>query len=302
MRAAQLNLATPEDAAFLLNDFQLRTILDLRSPAPLQGHVGTQFQDAVQGRVRPPGERVRITVPMLTDAITMSMVVRKMSLTQKLQSGLYKVLALLVGLLRRVLAALPLLRAAAEALAELERRLSKQMRLIGLQVFSQLGLNVLYLSMLRQGQAPLKSALREAVDPANHPLVFHCQFGKDRTGLLAALILHSAGVRREVILADYGLSDGYVDTPRGAQEWQEAIRIVPPLADNPDDWCVVRPALRSTYCRCAAAARARSPTHVLKSTLEAIEAEYGSLDGYLDSIGLGPDWRRGVRLALVEPS
>lgn len=35
------------------------------------------------------------------------------------------------------------------------------------------------------------------------PLVFHCSAGKDRTGVLAALILDSLGASREAIMADY---------------------------------------------------------------------------------------------------
>ncbi len=37
-------------------------------------------------------------------------------------------------------------------------------------------------------------------------VLFHCHSGKDRTGLIAALLLHLAGVDRETIAADYALS------------------------------------------------------------------------------------------------
>lgn len=38
------------------------------------------------------------------------------------------------------------------------------------------------------------------------PLVFHCSAGKDRTGVVAALILHALGVDDEQIAADYHLT------------------------------------------------------------------------------------------------
>jgi hypothetical protein len=38
---------------------------------------------------------------------------------------------------------------------------------------------------------------------SNLPLVFHCTAGKDRTGVLAALVLDILGVERDVIVADY---------------------------------------------------------------------------------------------------
>jgi protein-tyrosine phosphatase len=39
------------------------------------------------------------------------------------------------------------------------------------------------------------------------PVLFHCSFGKDRTGTLAALLLHCLGVRDEDIVADYMLTE-----------------------------------------------------------------------------------------------
>jgi protein-tyrosine phosphatase len=46
---------------------------------------------------------------------------------------------------------------------------------------------------------------------ADVPLVFNCSAGKDRTGVAAALVLSALGVRREIILEDYALSETYVD-------------------------------------------------------------------------------------------
>jgi len=60
-----------------------------------------------------------------------------------------------------------------------------------------------YLWYLDTGRHALVEALALVADPANHPLVFHCTAGKDRTGVLAALVLDILGVDREVIVADY---------------------------------------------------------------------------------------------------
>ena len=40
----------------------------------------------------------------------------------------------------------------------------------------------------------------------NHPLVFHCSAGKDRTGVLAAMVLTAMGMIDEDIVQDYALS------------------------------------------------------------------------------------------------
>jgi protein-tyrosine phosphatase len=40
----------------------------------------------------------------------------------------------------------------------------------------------------------------------NHPLVFHCAVGKDRTGILAAVLLNILGVPDDDVIEDYALS------------------------------------------------------------------------------------------------
>jgi protein-tyrosine phosphatase len=41
------------------------------------------------------------------------------------------------------------------------------------------------------------------------PAVFHCHAGKDRTGVVAALLLEALGVGREAVLDDYELTARY---------------------------------------------------------------------------------------------
>jgi len=80
------------------------------------------------------------------------------------------------------------------------------------------------------------SALMHAVaDPANHPLVFHCAAGKDRTGFAAALILMTLGVPEEAVLEDYLATNTYwtesgirvqLDLPEAAREQMKAANAV----------------------------------------------------------------------------
>ncbi len=48
-------------------------------------------------------------------------------------------------------------------------------------------------------------------DPESYPLVFHCTAGKDRTGIVAAVLLLTAGVDRETVYADYLETMTYAD-------------------------------------------------------------------------------------------
>lgn len=60
-----------------------------------------------------------------------------------------------------------------------------------------------YPSYLHNAPDRLVAAVRIAVDPDRHPVLFHCAAGKDRTGVLAALLLGLLDVPRDQIVADY---------------------------------------------------------------------------------------------------
>ena len=54
-------------------------------------------------------------------------------------------------------------------------------------------------------------ALEIIAEPDNLPLVFHCSAGKDRTGLLTAIVLGILGVTEEDIITDYTLTAPYME-------------------------------------------------------------------------------------------
>lgn len=63
-----------------------------------------------------------------------------------------------------------------------------------------------YLAYLEHSSRQITTAVRILSDCAHLPALFHCAAGKDRTGLLAAVLLDAVGVRREEIVADYALT------------------------------------------------------------------------------------------------
>jgi protein-tyrosine phosphatase len=63
-----------------------------------------------------------------------------------------------------------------------------------------------YLAMLDEGEQRLAEALVTLCVPGALPAVFHCAAGKDRTGMLAMLVLGCLDVRPEYIIADYALT------------------------------------------------------------------------------------------------
>ena len=63
-----------------------------------------------------------------------------------------------------------------------------------------------YVSMADEGGRVIGSAVAPLARPDAMPAVFHCTAGKDRTGILAAIVLSAVGVRDEDIVDDYMLT------------------------------------------------------------------------------------------------
>ncbi|HEX3956944.1 MAG TPA: tyrosine-protein phosphatase [Trebonia sp.] len=63
-----------------------------------------------------------------------------------------------------------------------------------------------YASTLRRRAPDFGAGLRVIADAARLPVLVHCAAGKDRTGLLVALLLEALGVSRPVVVADYALT------------------------------------------------------------------------------------------------
>jgi protein-tyrosine phosphatase len=60
------------------------------------------------------------------------------------------------------------------------------------------------------------TAIDDALNREPGPVIVHCTLGKDRTGMIAALLLLAAGVEPEVVVTDYAASDDAVTPLRPA--------------------------------------------------------------------------------------
>ncbi|MBB6557008.1 tyrosine-protein phosphatase [Nonomuraea rubra] len=74
-----------------------------------------------------------------------------------------------------------------------------------------------YLEVTEDGVANLRTALETIARADNAPVVVHCAAGKDRTGVLTALVLSLAGVSEDDIVADYALTG--LATERFVADW-----------------------------------------------------------------------------------
>lgn len=122
-----------------------------------------------------------------------------------------------------------------------------------------------YVDMLGTHAADFGRAVEILLD--DDAALFHCTAGKDRTGLLAMLLLSTAGVSDADVLTDFELSNEYRATTRMAQ-------LRPTFEANGLDVERFRPALSA-------------PRPALERAMAWIEADFGSPECYLsDAAGL----------------
>jgi protein-tyrosine phosphatase len=137
-----------------------------------------------------------------------------------------------------------------------------------------------YREMLTGGQAALAGALAVVADPASLPLVFHCAAGKDRTGVVAALVLGVLGVDDDVIAHDYSLSGAGM--ARFRQWLAETIpEAAERMADQPKAFM-------------------EAPAEAMQRFLTDLHAAYGSIAEYVTSIGVGDEVVAALRANLLE--
>jgi protein-tyrosine phosphatase len=121
------------------------------------------------------------------------------------------------------------------------------------------------------------------------PLVFHCSSGKDRTGVMAALLLGALGVPQETIMSDFLLSNTYLVPDSKIPQLAADIQKRQGLAGPPDDDTVrimsggVHPQL-------------------MKSFFQMLDKKQMSFEAYLlDELQLTPKELAAVRKRLLEP-
>jgi hypothetical protein len=64
-----------------------------------------------------------------------------------------------------------------------------------------------YLGLLEQAQPCFRGLFEKLADMSTLPAAYYCAAGKDRTGMVSALLLRALGVSDEQIIEDYALTD-----------------------------------------------------------------------------------------------
>ena len=130
--------------------------------------------------------------------------------------------------------------------------------------------------------------LTTLANAGDHAAVFHCGAGKDRTGIVAALLLGNAGVPHETIAADFALTERYLDEPNRDHDNPEPLHIPNPEAQRLLGW----PEPLSVYFFSCL------PQTMLLA-LEYLDERYGGVESYLRTVGLSEDLIRRLRTKLL---
>jgi protein-tyrosine phosphatase len=93
-------------------------------------------------------------------------------------------------------------------------------------------LGLLYQQLLVGSPESVVAAVRLIADPDHHGVVFHCAAGKDRTGVLAAVLLDAVGVPLDAIVEDYVMTAEREHQIRERLVGIPAYRNLPPVAQG----------------------------------------------------------------------
>jgi protein-tyrosine phosphatase len=136
-----------------------------------------------------------------------------------------------------------------------------------------------YEDVLRMAGPTIADMFALLADEERYPLFVHCVAGKDRTGVLSALILRILGVPDDEIIDDYALT-ARTRPPEDLLRKMLQENGVDPDKVREDPW--------------------QAPPIVMESTLRVIDEQYGSTEGYLSAISVPDEHIAALREIMLE--
>ncbi|EAQ04920.1 hypothetical protein OB2597_06540 [Pseudooceanicola batsensis HTCC2597] len=139
-------------------------------------------------------------------------------------------------------------------------------------------MGIRYRRALDDCQDNMARVMRTIADAPPGGLYFHCTAGKDRTGLIAMLLLSNAGVDREIVIAEYALTE----------------RLGASLMDRLRTGIRARGATPERTDRILA-----SEPETMRAVMDHLDKTYGGPVSYLDHIGIDAPLRDSLAARLA---
>ncbi|XP_070572569.1 triple specificity protein phosphatase PtpB-like [Ptychodera flava] len=142
-------------------------------------------------------------------------------------------------------------------------------------VLNDAGLVANYIDMVEMSKNQIYTALKILTDETNLPAVVNCAHGKDRTGIVVAVIQSILGKPREEIIKDYSLSQTLL-IPVRSRIYKEIVT----RYEFAEDFI-------------------NSEPKTMDGLLSYINKKYGSMEGYLESIGFNQEDQAKLKKVLM---
>ncbi len=146
------------------------------------------------------------------------------------------------------------------------------------EVDGQFNMGIRYVRALDECKDNMARVMRTIAAAGPGGVYFHCTAGKDRTGLIAALLLSNAGIPREVVVAEYAL------TARLGASLMDELRVAIQARGNTAE--------RTEQILASA-------PETMTRVLGHLDTTYGGPVAYLDLIGIDAPMRAALAARLV---
>jgi protein-tyrosine phosphatase len=144
-------------------------------------------------------------------------------------------------------------------------------------------LHDLYVGLIEHAAVQIGELFTGLATDDGLPAVFHCHAGKDRTGIVAALLLEALGVERDLVVDDYELTARYRLRAQQESSYQRLIE----SGISPE----------------AAAGVLTTPRWAMAQALDILDDRYGGIEPYLTGpAGMRVDDLQGLRRQLLDPT
>ena len=139
-------------------------------------------------------------------------------------------------------------------------------------------IRISYTNWLDTRQTVFRQVLTLLAKPSARPVIYHCAGGKDRTGVISALLLDIAGVDRETIAEDYSLTARYLMQRNLDGHGFPGQKVVTTWQQYQAEYC--------------------PPDGIIK-TLKHLDDNYGGVPQYMQAIGLSVEQITSLSNALT---
>lgn len=257
LRSATPANATLEDVTYLQESVGLKSVIDLRNHSEADKDVGER---------RLAANIDHKYISLLEEAMLFDIV-------KKILYRLPVTFAQVVGL--------GLLRKLPSRTGRFRERITSAFNAKLAPLLDRLSLSDVYWCIMENRGDNVRRVLELCASPEATPLLLHCTHGKDRTGLISALVLHTCGASRDKIIDDYCASNDWGCSVEGRFLMEQMMPNRFAGLFQLDPWC-------------------EAPPEEIERLFDTVEGKYGSVEAYLDAIGFGEQEREQLRERLTQ--